>query len=229
MKPVPHASPPGGSIDEARHGRVSYRRGHVIYDEGDAAQSVYRVEAGCVRLQVNGLEGRRQIVTFLFPGDLFGLSLSRSTAAEAATATELTRYSLQAVLSLSITSADIVVKLINNIDALVNDLAKHVSRVAHLPATERLIWFFEWMNQHGGATYLGSSVHLPMSHRDIADYLGLSPETLSRGFKSLERRGVLTRLGPHTFQVQHRKAQLNAGQNLPEPAHCLGESIGSAA
>lgn len=203
-------------IDGASHWRVSFRSGQVIYDEGDLAQSVYRVETGCVRLQVNGLEGRRQIVTFLFPGDLFGLSVSRSTSAEAVTASDLTRYPLQAVLNLTTTSTEVVIQLISNMDALVNDIAQHVSRVAHLPATERLVWFFEWIIEHRGAADPGGAVELPMSHRDIADYLGLSPETLSRGFKTLQRQGVLRRKSRRSFLFQRHKVAIEGVSNLPD-------------
>lgn len=193
------------ALDEAVHWRVDYRKGQIIYDEGEPSTSMYRLDQGCVRLQVNGLEGDRQIVTFLFKGDLFGFCLERrNSAAEAVTDVELTRYALMSVLELNARRPEIIVQLMNEANALYGDLAHHVEKITHLPASERVIWFLDWILRHRETKEAGTPIRLPMGHRDIADYLSLKPETLSRAIKQLENEGYLSRHGPRVFILTER-------------------------
>lgn len=97
---------------EARRWRVRRRRGQTIYQEGEAAPTFYRVERGCVRLLLYAADGRRQIVGFCFPGDLFGFVLgNRDCTAEASTDVELTVFSSAAVLRSTYGRADEVMQL----------------------------------------------------------------------------------------------------------------------
>lgn len=177
-----------------RHMR--FIKGQIIYDEGDPTGTMYRLESGCVRLQVNGENGDRQIVSFLFPGDLFGFCLDqRNTAAEAVSEVEVTRFAVQMILERSTGHPELMVDLINRSNALYGDLARHVEKVTHLPADERLLWFFHWLIRQDGAQVAPSLIRLPMSYRDIADFLSLKPETLSRAMTKLEADGYLERRG----------------------------------
>lgn len=180
------------ALDQAAHWPVRFKKGHVIYDEGEPSEAMYRVESGCVRLQVNGLDGSRQIVRFLFSGDLFGICLDfRNTAAEAASNVELTRYSLKSILDLSAICCNVAIELMNNSTQSYCELAHHVERLSHLQATERVSWFVNLILKKGMNGIDGYPAKLPMSHRDVADYLGLSPETLSRSLKLLQDRGQI--------------------------------------
>lgn len=176
--------------------RVRFVRGQVIYDEGEPTGTMFRLESGCVRLQVNGEDGDRQIVSFLFPGDLFGFCLDqRNTAAEAVSEVEVTRFAVQMILEMGAARPEIIVALINRANGLYGDLARHVEKVTHLPADERLLWFFNWLIRQDGAHASPLQIALPMNYRDIADFLSLKPETLSRAMKKLEAEGYLTRRG----------------------------------
>jgi len=183
-------------FDELPGRRIRFLKGQVIYDEGDPTGTMHRLESGCVRLQVNGEDGDRQIVTFLFPGDLFGFCLDhRNTSAEAVSDVETTRFPVQMVLETSTRRPQILVDLINRSNALYGELARHVEKVTHLAADERLLWFFNWLVRQDGARASPSLIKLPMSYRDIADFLSLKPETLSRAMKKLEADGYLSRRG----------------------------------
>jgi CRP-like cAMP-binding protein len=172
-------------LDAAKHWTVRYRRGHSIYVEGDSAEGVYRVDKGCVRLQVNTAEGGRQIIAFLFPGDIFGMSVGRRTSsAEAATDVDLTRYSLPSVLELGARSTSVLLQVMRTADTVYGDLAHHMEQITHLPATQRVLRFLDWLSRREGVPP-GDPVRLPMSRRDISDYLGLTPETLSRTMRQL--------------------------------------------
>ncbi len=196
-------------LDQARHWPVRYRKRQMIYDEGEESSGIFRLVSGCVRLQVNGAEGHRQIVAFLFPGDILGLCVDgRASAAEAVTDVELTRYSLESVLQLSMQSTDLVFELMRTANSQFNDLAHHVETVAHLPATERVLWFFTWLAHRQARS--GEPLTLPMSRRDIGDFLALSPETLSRVIRGLQSQGVLTLRGRRAFAVRRRMVEVRS-------------------
>lgn len=190
-------------LDDAVHWPVSFQKGHVIYEENETPKAMYRVERGCVRLQVNGSNGDRQVIAFLFPGDVFGFSLDRrTTSAESVTDVELARYSLQSVLDLSTRSREVTVGLLNSANALYGDLARHVDQITHLSAMERVLWFLHWLMRHQDTPKSAEAVMLPMSRRDIGDYLGLAPETLSRAFKQLRTKGYVTLHGRRGFTLK---------------------------
>lgn len=189
-------------LDGATRWPVHHRKGDLIYDEGEPSRAVYRLDKGCVRLQVNGADGDRQIVAFLFPGDLFGLCVDRrNSSAEAVTDIDLTRYSMQSVLELSTRLQGVTLRLMQSAETLYGELAHHVEQIAHLSAHDRVLWFFHWLIARAPGRATGV-VRLPMSRRDIADYLGLTQETLSRVIRQLLADGEVEATGPRTILVK---------------------------
>jgi len=202
--------------------RLRVARSQVIYDEGEAPGVMYRLESGCVRLQVNGEDGDRQIVAFLFPGELFGFCLDqRNTSAEAVSDVEVTRFMTRMVLERSVERPDVVIELINRSSALYGVLAHHIEKITHLPSHERLIWFFNWLLRQVGDGRASGVIELPMNYRDIADFLSLKPETLSRALKQLEDSGYLTRRGQRSVVLRHAAVALplRAGDQLALSPH----------
>jgi CRP/FNR family nitrogen fixation transcriptional regulator len=186
-------------LETARHWSVQYAQDRVIYGEAESASAVYRVESGCVRLQVDGADGARQILSFHYPGELFGMSVDqRESAAEAVTDVSLTRYSLGSLLELSAGSTEVVRQLLSIANNLYGDLGRHLQRVTHMSAAERALDFLEGVARRQALGF-GDWVPLPMSRRDISDHLGLSPETLSRVLQQLRREGHVSFLGQRSF------------------------------
>ena len=177
------------ALDQAAHWPVRFRKGQIIYDEGDFAEAMYRVRKGCVRLQITGYQGARQIIRFAMPGDIFGIcNDKRNTAAEAVTNVELIRLSLHSVLELCANNSAAALELVEHSSQAYRDLAHHVERLAHLSAVDHVAWFFELLRRHGiygGAT---GRRRMPITHKDVADYLGITPETLSRSLRILQDR-----------------------------------------
>lgn len=206
-------------LDGAARWPVHYRKGRLIYDEGEASKAVYRLDKGCVRLQVNGAEGDRQIVAFLFPGDLFGLCVDRrNSSAEAVTDVDLTRYTLQSLLDLSTRSPEVTIQLMRGAETLYGELAHHVEQIAHLSAPERVLWFLHWLGAREPGRS-GGTVRLPMSRRDVADYLGLTQETLSRVIRQLLTSGEVEARGPRMIVLRRPTVPLHQlGSDTPEAA-----------
>jgi CRP-like cAMP-binding protein len=165
--------------------RMTYARGEEIFGEGEPAKFVYRVLSGSVRTYRTLSDGRRQICNFLLPGDYFGLEpgLDYRTTAEAlagATLSALRRSSL----------ADIAqrdVEIARELWALATEGLQrshdHLVLLGRKTASERVASFLIDLAGRLGAR---DEFDLAMSRQDIADYLGLTIETVSRTFSQLE-------------------------------------------
>jgi CRP/FNR family nitrogen fixation transcriptional regulator len=159
--------------------RMNYGRDEEIFGEGEASRYVYRVVTGAVRTYRVLSDGRRQIVEFHTAGDIFGLDgeLSHALGAEAVRETVLQVMRRDAFLHEQ------------GSDAVINALLRKFHRAqAHMlllgrhTACERVAAFLLDFRERSGA----NAFDLPMSRQDIADYLGLTIETVSRTFTQLQ-------------------------------------------
>jgi len=188
---------------------VRYSAGQVVFDEGDPASVMYRVESGCIRLQVNGVDGARQIISFLFNGDLFGYGVEdRKISAEAVTETVLRCWKISTVLTLGARTPEVLISLIKAADSRVSEIAHHLANVAHLSAADRIRWFLSGLVNCHGLHRSNGRLDLPMTKRDVADYLGLSAETLSRALNDLETEGFVQRDGKRGLRLRGQSLEL---------------------
>jgi CRP-like cAMP-binding protein len=179
---------------ELVHWRVRRARGQTVYQEGETAPVFYRVESGYVRLILYAHDGRRQIVGFCFPGDLFGFSLeARDCTAEAGSDVELTAYSSAAFIRATEGRPDPLVQLAQHCLGHYRAFAHHVLCIRSLPAAERIAACMDMFSQRLVTT--GSPCPLPLSQIELSDFLGLSPETTSREVRKLCAAGRLARVG----------------------------------
>lgn len=186
-------------LDRASHRLVGVLKGQSVFHQGDPAEAVYRLERGCVRLQLAAAGGGREVIAFLFPGDVFCAGLETHWAsADAITDAIVTRFSKASLWQLIGADSEAAMALLFSADELLTDLAHHIGRLSHCSASARCSWFLTWIAERGGTGESGV-IHLPMSRRDIADFLGVAPETVSRMIRQLQTSGELRRTGPHTY------------------------------
>ena len=155
------------------------------------SSNVYEVVSGTVCTCKMLREGRRQIAGFYFAGDIFGLESAekRSVAAEAITKAKVRIFKKRALAELASSNRDVADRLL----ALNRELARkhdHLLLLLSTTAEERIISFLLDMLQRA-APGEDDLIDLPMSRRDIADYLGLTIETVSRVLRDFERRGAI--------------------------------------
>jgi CRP-like cAMP-binding protein len=192
------------ALDALPHWRVSIAKGRTIYIEGEPSSTLYRVERGCVRLLVDGTDGARQIISFQFPTQLFGYCLdTRNTSAEAVTDVELTAFPISAVIELGARNQKAAIELLDTANEVVRHLAHHLQGVSHLAADARVMWFLERLSRQPG---IGDgrtppTIRLPMTYGDVAAYLNLTPQTLSRVFRHLEAAQSIHRTGNRVLVV----------------------------
>jgi CRP/FNR family nitrogen fixation transcriptional regulator len=170
---------------------MSFTKDEEIFGEGETANFVYRVVSGSVRIYRILEDGRRQISSFCFPGDVFGLELDavHGASAEAVTACEValvTQNTLQRAAACDRTAASLLLRLTCR---QLCEAREHMVVLGRKTAMERLVTFLRDMAVRSEC---GCLVKLPMSRADIADFLGLTIETVSRTLTQLERTGQLT-------------------------------------
>jgi CRP/FNR family transcriptional regulator, nitrogen fixation regulation protein len=169
---------------------TSFERDEEIYGEREPADFVYKVVAGAVRTFRLLDDGRRQISAFYFPGDIFGLELGDEHAgsAEAVTECELALVRRSAVASRIEEDCAAARELWTVTSSELERARSHLLLLGRKTAAERVASFLLDM---AGRQPDSNEVRIPMSRTDIADYLGLTIETVSRTLSHLERAGTI--------------------------------------
>ena len=168
---------------------MSFPRNSEIFGENEPADYVYRVISGSVRTYKILSDGRRQVGGFYLPGDIFGLEFAEehTFSAEAIGDAKVVVVKRSALTAL----ADRDPAIGHELFALTGrELRRVQDRVLLLvkSAQERVAGFLLEMAERASA---GNTVELPMSRQDIADYLGLTIETVSRTLTGLESAAAI--------------------------------------
>ena len=169
----------------------SYGRKREIVHEHDPANCIYEVISGtvCTCKMLRG--GRRQISGFYFSGDVFGLESAKqhSVAAQALTNAEVRVVKKQALTALASCNREVADQLLALTTRELARKHRHLLLLLSTTAEERVVCFLIDMVQQACSS--AGLIVLPMFRQDIADYLGLTIETVSRTLRDLERRGAI--------------------------------------
>lgn len=167
-------------------------RNEIIFSQGDPATYAYKVMSGVIRLCRHMNDGRRHIAQFSFAGDFFSVleSEQHSFTAEAVTDVVLVRYPQIQLSVLSdqrpAMSRRFMALLLQRLGALEN----HLTVLGRQNAKERVASFLLSLAERRGAEE-SDLVDAPMNRHDIADYLGLTNETVCRVLSELRRARVV--------------------------------------
>ena len=165
-----------------------------VFAEGDPTTHVFRVETGAVALYKVQADGRRQIVSFAYPGDLIGLGAQGEHVMNAQ-ATKPTRLRCLPIAMLHRSAAKDPALGFKLYEALARELAATrdlMLTTGQRSATERVVSFllaFSRRSERNGQS--PSEFELPMTRTDIGDFLGLTIETVSRTFTKLKSLGLI--------------------------------------
>ena len=190
-----------GSIDDADLGRLDALAEHLVLGsgealirEGDEARHVFNITSGSVRVYKLLPDGRRQITGFLFAGDFLGLATGETyvfsaEAIEPATACRFRKSDYRALIrETPALEAALLERATHELAAAQNQMLL----LGRKTALERIATFLLDLPGHDPARVAEPGhVHLPMTRSEIADYLGLTIETVSRVLTKLKTGGVI--------------------------------------
>ena len=168
----------------------SYGKDEEIYGEDEPAEYVYQVIHGAVRTYKLLSDGRRQIGAFHLPSDVFGLETGSAhrLAAEAIIDTTVRLVKRRSLDQAAGSDVHVARRLWTMTAGDLRHAEDHMLLLGRKSAIERVANFLLEMDRR---LAVAGMMALPMCRRDIADYLGLTLETVSRTLSQLQGEGVL--------------------------------------
>jgi CRP/FNR family nitrogen fixation transcriptional regulator len=212
--PHPHSLSELGMTSETNPiinlSEFTYRRGSEIYGENEPADYVYQVKSGTVRSCKWLSDGRRQIGAFHVVGDIFGMengSTHRFTL-EAVVDTTVSLIRRQSLDAIAESDCGLSKQLLQMTTCNLKHAEDHILLLGRKTSPERVAAFILEMDKRLATAGI---LTLPMSRRDIADYLGLTLETVSRSLSLMRKLGILGFAGTTQRQIVLLDRQQLAG------------------
>mgnify|MGYP000203397548 FL=1 len=175
---------------------LSVKSKQGICAEGEVANHLFNIKKGSVRMSKMLSDGRRQVIGFLFPGDFFGLSCAKgySYSAESITEVEICRMPRDKVFRKFDELPALGQKVLDIIRTELDTTQDQMLLLGRKTAKEKLCSFLLAMQKKSCRieNIKKDQAYLPMSRSDIADYLGLTIETVSRQFTILVKEKLIS-------------------------------------
>ncbi len=193
-------------FEQAINQKKPLRKSEYLYRAGDEMTSLYTVKTGAFKANIDSVDGQENIVGFFMPGELMGLDGIASGQYQC----DMIALSYAHVCQLSYRDFEQVIEKfpvlrqeILSISSInMTTAQKMLIFISKRPVEERLAMFLISISQRFKARGLSESrFQLPMSRQDIANYLGMAPETISRQFKKLQDQGLVS--------IQNRDLSIN--------------------
>jgi CRP/FNR family transcriptional regulator len=183
-----------------------FAEGEHIFREGDRFEAIAAVRAGTVKTFVNDAEGREQVQGFFLPGEVIGLNAISSERypcnAVALDPVMLCKFSFPGIAALAARLPGLQQQLFR---LLSQDIGKAALLAGNYTADERMAAFLVSLSRRYAARgFSARRLRLTMTRNDIANYLRLASESVSRGFRRLQDDGLV--------KVERREVELT---NLP--------------
>jgi CRP/FNR family nitrogen fixation transcriptional regulator len=210
MIPAYRAVPMKSRFGELMGTPMKFTSNEEIFGESEPAEYVYKVTKGAVRTYKILSDGRRQIGGFYLPGDMFGLEIgdTHQFSAEAINDATVMVIRRSAVVALAERDCDVARELWNFTGRELQRVQDHMVLLIK-SAQQRVACFLLEMSERLAAT---DAFKLPMSRQDIADYLGLTIETVSRTMTQLASDHAIGLLSARQIVLRNPSAlhQLNS-------------------
>lgn len=191
---TPAISVPGISAHAPpREHHLRLRQGQFLFHQGDEARTIYRVTEGVLRLSCVTEKGHQQVIAFGYPGDIVGFPVrgQRSTDCDALTPATLTAIPARLPDEGNGGAAEaafLAAAALWEIGAM----QEHLITLGRTSSRERVASFLVvLMRRVGRSDAKGIHIDLPMSRADIADFLGIRTETVSRAFTEFRKAGLI--------------------------------------
>jgi CRP-like cAMP-binding protein len=177
----------------------------ALFREGDETTGFYEILSGTVRAFKIFPDGRRQIVAFAFAGEIvgFGHGDTYRFDCDALTTTRVRHIPKSSLLRAIRERPELAEKLLEVAAGEVANMQDLSILLCRKTALERIASFLLNMADRGAGAADGKQLPLPMCRGDIADYLGLTIETVSRNMTRLRVMGVIDLPNRSSFVVRN--------------------------
>jgi CRP-like cAMP-binding protein len=185
-----------------------YDAGETVYSQDEPADHWYLIVAGAARKCTQIADGRRQIMDFLLPGDLFGFHAGarhECSVESVAPATTVARFQRLQMESLMEADPKLARRVREIAFGSIDRLQSRMILLGRSRALERVCGFLLEM-AHRAKFEAEGTVALPMSRYDIADYLAIAVETVSRSLTTLRSERVIAFFDTRHFRIVNRRA-----------------------
>jgi CRP/FNR family nitrogen fixation transcriptional regulator len=184
---------------------MRFDRNTEIYGQEEPAEYVYLLISGAVRTHKLLSDGRRQIGAFHLPGDVFGLESGpiHRFSAEAISDASIRVAKRATIVAMAARDGDLARDLWTVTAEKLQRAEDHMLLLGRKNAEERVASFLLDMAKRTPSEFV---VELPMSRLDIADYLGLTIETVSRTLTQLENRAAIELPSSRRVNLRNRRA-----------------------
>jgi len=185
--------------------RVSMPTRTIVFREDSPLEFIFLASEGVLKAFREMPSGKRRVAAFLFPGDLFGLSDDGRyvNTVQSVTAATIYRIPTEALTEMLLRDPELQFHFLTKVTHALRQGQRHAIVLARRDAAGRMAMFLHMLEKDLGGARSGG-IPLPMSRTDVAEYLGLSLESVSRATSALSRRGIVTFEGGHLAHVIDR-------------------------
>ena len=197
-----------GALERIMTGR-RLQADEVLVEEGEPRRRVYSLTDGMLRLSIALPDGRRQITGFLLPGDYLGLADDETYSAtvEAVTPSALCSFPVREMEALVDSHPKLKDRLFRFTRAALRQARENQLILGRLAPVEKLAAFLLALSRRLEEHKLPANpIPLAMTRTDIADYLGLTVETVSRSFTKLRNSGLIRLPDAHLVDIIDRQS-----------------------
>lgn len=183
---------------------VSFKKGEQIYRADDTSDALYIVNRGQVKMYRLAESGKEQLVRLLTPGDFTGeLALFKQSVheayAEAVIDSEICQIRGDDLQQLLLRYPTISLKILTEFSRRLERSEKQTTSLATERVETRIATFLaEYVSDD---SVNETTIELPMSRKDLASYLGTTPETVSRKLTEFEEAGLIEQLGQRKMRL----------------------------
>ena len=183
---------------------VFLRRRVSVYHVDSPAHSIFIVKEGMVKAFRDLSSGRQRVFAFLFPGDVFGLAEDGHYVNSVQTVTPTTCFKIPigALTDMFLRDGELELQFLVKMTHELREAQRQQIILTRLGARARVAMFLRMLQRREGSD--SSRIELAMSRTDIARYLGLSSESVSRAFGRLSREGIVAFPSLHVAQILNR-------------------------
>lgn len=184
-----------------------YNKGDVIFTEGNIANTLYFVNEGKIKLYKYTKDGKEQILHVLSEGDFFGeLDLIKPSKygfnAKAIVDSKICTLTKEEMKDIMMRNPEIGIKLLETVGERLAKVENLVQNLATNDVDSRMAYLItDLMEKYGEPTGNNISIKLPLSREEMANYIGVTRETISRKLKKLEDENLIKIIGTKNIVI----------------------------